>query len=75
MTIQPNERASASLRLAAPGLGFGLDDDEIGAFLDATSKGLLIPETSCDKGMQDNYALRAEATVTVSAETGTPSAS
>jgi hypothetical protein len=63
MTQQPNERAAASLRLEGPGLGLGLDPGEIDAYLDAVSNGLIIAETRCDKGMQDNFALRAETTV------------
>jgi hypothetical protein len=61
MTQQPNERAATSLRLEAPGLG--LDPDEIDAYLAAVNAGLIIAETRCDKGMQDNFALRAETTV------------
>ena len=63
MTQQPNERAATSLRLEAPGLGLGLDPDEIDAYLAAVNAGLIIAETRCDKGMQDNFALRAETTV------------
>lgn len=67
MTQQPNERAAGSLRLESPGLGLGLDPDEIDAYLDAVSSGLIIAETRCDKGMQDNFALRAETTVELTA--------
>jgi hypothetical protein len=67
MTQQPNERAAASLRLESPGLGLGLDPGEIDAYLDAVSNGLIIAETRCDKGMQDNFALRAETTVELTA--------
>lgn len=63
MTHQPNERAATSLRLEGPGLGLGLDPGEIDAYLDAVNAGLIIAETRCDKGMQDNFALRAETTV------------
>ncbi|MEU6033998.1 hypothetical protein ABZ801_01170 [Actinomadura sp. NPDC047616] len=63
---QPSEKAATSLRLEAPGLGFGLDDNEVEAFMAATEQGLIVPETPCDKGMQDNYALRHEATATLS---------
>jgi hypothetical protein len=62
---QPNEKAATSLRLEAPGLGLGLDPSEVDAYLDMASKGLIVPETPCDKGMQDNFALRAETTVTL----------
>lgn len=55
------EKGAASLRLEAPGLGFGLDDGEVDALMAATEAGLIVPETPCDKGMQDNYALRHEA--------------
>lgn len=60
---QPNERAATSLRLEGPGLG--LDPGEVEAYLDMARKGLIVPETPCDKGMQDNFALRAETTVTL----------
>ncbi len=60
---QPNERAATSLRLEGPGLGLGLNPDEVETYLDMTRKGLIVPETPCDKGMQDNFALRAETTV------------
>jgi hypothetical protein len=63
--VQPNEKAAASLRLEAPGLGLGLDPSEVDTYLDMASKGLIVPETPCDKGMQDNFALRAETTVTL----------
>jgi hypothetical protein len=67
MTHQPSERAATSLRLEGPGLGLGLDPDEIDAYLDAVNAGLIIQETRCDKGMQDNFALRAETTVELAA--------
>ena len=60
---QPNERAAASLRLDGPGLGLGLDADEVDAYLDAVDAGLIVQETRCDKGMQDNFALRTGTTV------------
>jgi hypothetical protein len=63
MSMQPNERAATSLRLEGPGLGLGLDPEEVSTYMDAVTSGLIIPETRCDKGMQDNYALRAETTV------------
>jgi hypothetical protein len=63
MAQQPNERAATSLRLEGPGLGLGLDPDEIDAYLDAVANGLLVQETRCDKGMQDNFALRTVTTV------------
>jgi hypothetical protein len=67
MTQQPNERAATSLRLEGPGLGLGLDPDEIDAYLAAVNAGLIIAETRCDKGMQDNFALRAETTIELAA--------
>ncbi len=63
MAQQPNERAATSLRLEGPGLGLGLDPDETDAYLDAVANGLLVQETRCDKGMQDNFALRTATTV------------
>ena len=48
-------------------LGLGLDPDEIDAYLDAVNAGLIVQETRCDKGMQDNFALRAETTVELAA--------
>ena len=63
MTNQPRERAATSLRLEGPALGLGLDPSEIDAYLDAVNAGLIVQETRCDKGMQDNFALRAETTV------------
>jgi hypothetical protein len=60
---QPNERAAASLRLDGPGLGLGLDPNEVDAYLDAVDAGLIVQETRCDKGMQDNFALRADTAV------------
>lgn len=67
MTQRPSERAAASLRLEGPALGLGLDPEEIDAYLDAVSAGLIVAETRCDKGMQDNFALRAETTVELTA--------
>jgi hypothetical protein len=66
---QPNERAAASLRLEAPGLGFGLDPAETEQFMDAARRGVLVPETPCDKGMQDNFALRATTKVALTTAT------
>lgn len=63
MTQQPAQRAAASLRLEGPALGLGLDPDEIDAYLDAVNAGLIVQETRCDKGMQDNFALRTETTI------------
>lgn len=60
---QPNQKAPSSLRLEGPALGLGLDAAEVDAYLDMARKGLIVPETPCDKGMQDNFALRAETTV------------
>ena len=62
---QTNEKASTSLRLEGTGLGLGLDPADTEAFLAATRKGLIAPETACDKGMQDNFALRTATTVTL----------
>lgn len=67
MAQQPNERATTSLRLEGPGLGLGLDPEEIDAYLAAVNAGLIVQETRCDKGMQDNFALRAETTVELTA--------
>jgi hypothetical protein len=67
MTHQPSERAATSLRLESPGLGLGLDPGEIDAYLGAVNAGLIVQETRCDKGMQDNFALRAETTVELTA--------
>lgn len=55
------EKAATSLRLEAPGLGYGLNEGEVDQLLAATDAGLIVPETPCDKGMQDNYALRHDA--------------
>jgi hypothetical protein len=63
MAPQPAEHAATSLRLEGPGLGLGLDPDEVDAYLAAVNAGLIVAETRCDKGMQDNFALRAETTV------------
>jgi hypothetical protein len=67
MAQQPAERTAASLRLEGPGLGLGLDLDEIDAYLAAVNDGLIVQETRCDKGMQDNFALRTETTVELAA--------
>ncbi len=67
MTHQPTQRAATSLRLEGPGLGLGLDPDEVDAYLAAVNAGLIVAETRCDKGMQDNFALRAETTVELAA--------
>jgi hypothetical protein len=63
MAHHPSQRAATSLRLEGPGLGLGLDPGEVDAYLAAVQAGLIVPETPCDKGMQDNFALRAETTV------------
>ena len=60
---QPNERAASSLRLEGPGLGLGLDDADVDAYLAMAEAGVIVPETPCDKGRQDNFALRAGTTV------------
>ncbi len=60
---QAQQKATTSLRLEGPGLGLGLNPEEVGAYVEMASKGLIMPETPCDKGMQDNFALRAETTV------------
>jgi hypothetical protein len=66
---QPNEKATTSLRLEAPGLGFGLDTAETEQFMDAARRGVIVPETPCDKGMQDNFALRATTKVSLTSTT------
>ncbi|MBO2464949.1 hypothetical protein [Actinomadura violacea] len=63
------EKAAASLRLEGPGLGYGLDDTEVDRFLAATDAGLIVLDTACDKGMQDNYALRHDAKTSLPATT------
>lgn len=62
---QPNEKAATSLRLAGPGLGLGLDPQEVTEYMEMAQRGLIVPETPCDKGMQDNFALRPETTVSL----------
>jgi hypothetical protein len=64
--MMPTERSTASLRLATPGLGLGLDPAETDQYLDAVRSGLIVQETRCDMGMQDNFALRTETTVALS---------
>ena len=59
----PAERTTASLRLAGNGLGLGLDPDETDEYLAAVRNGLIVQETRCDMGMQDNFALRTETTI------------
>jgi hypothetical protein len=63
MAQQPAERVTTSLRLEGAALGLGLDPAEIDEYLTAVNDGLIVQETRCDKGMQDNFALRAETTV------------
>lgn len=63
------EKAAASLRLEGPGLGYGLNVAEVDQLLAATEAGLIVPETPCDKGMQDNYALRHDAKASLPAMT------
>jgi len=41
----------------------GQHPGEIDTYLVAVNNGLIVQETRCDKGMQDNFALRAETTV------------
>lgn len=60
---QASQQAPTSLRMEGPALGLGLDAAEVDSYLDMARKGLIVPETPCDKGMQDNFALRAETTV------------
>jgi hypothetical protein len=67
MAPQAKQRVATSLRLEGPGLGLGLDHEEIDAYLAAVNAGLIVAETPCDKGMQDNFALRAETTVELTA--------
>lgn len=61
MTIAA-ERTAGSLRLAAPGLGLGLDEADIDDYLALVEAGVIMPETACDKGMQDDFALRPTTT-------------
>ena len=66
--VTATSRASRrQLAARRPGLGFGLDPDEVDAYLAAVNNGLIVQETRCDKGMQDNFALRAETTVELAA--------
>ncbi|MBB3733790.1 hypothetical protein [Nonomuraea dietziae] len=60
---QPNERSADSLRLAGPGLGLGLNEQDVDKYLSAARAGVIIPDTGCDKGMQDNFALRPQTSV------------
>lgn len=60
---QAAPQAPTSLRMEGPGMGLGLDADEVASYLDMARKGLIVRETACDKGMQDNYALRPDTTV------------
>ena len=63
---QPNEAAAASLRLAGPGLGLGLNAADTDAYLAAAYAGVIEVEGKCDKGMQDNFALRSEISTALS---------
>lgn len=66
MTHAQQQKASTSLRYEGPGLGLGLDTAEVDTYMDMAAKGLIVPETPCDKGMQDNMALRSSTTVQLS---------
>jgi hypothetical protein len=59
---QPNEKAATSLRLSAPALGLSLAEHDVAHYLEMVDAGLIQPENDCDKGMQDDYALRPETT-------------
>lgn len=63
MTLQTNERTTASLRLAAPGAGITVNAEEVEQYLEMVAAGVIVSETACDKGMQDNFALRAGTSV------------
>ncbi len=56
----PTERTIASLRLA--GRGLSLNKEQTDTYLAAARAGLIVLETRCDMGMQDNFALGAETT-------------
>jgi hypothetical protein len=61
---QAAQQAPTSLRMEGPGMGLGLDtDEEVESYLEMARKGLIVRETACDKGMQDNFALRPDTTV------------
>lgn len=64
---QPRTRSAHSLRLTGPGVGLGLDPAEVENYLTAVDNGLIVAETECDRGMQDNLALRASTSVTLPA--------
>ncbi|MGK5555044.1 hypothetical protein ACSNOI_25840 [Actinomadura kijaniata] len=66
----PKERAATSLRLEGPGLGVSLDPGSVEEYMRKVQAGAIVPDTPCDKGMQDNFALRQGTTVTL-----TPAAS
>lgn len=57
------ERTAGSLRLSAPGLGLGMNEQDIDEYLAMVDAGVIIPETACDKGMQDDFAMRPSTTV------------
>ncbi len=61
MTIAA-ERTAGSLRLAAPGLGLGMNPGDVDEYLALVGAGVIMPETACDKGMQDDFALRETTT-------------
>ena len=50
MAQQPNERAATSLRLEGPGLGLGLDPNEVDAYLAAVNAGLIVAENPLRQG-------------------------
>lgn len=60
--------APDTLRSAEPGVGLGLDHDEVASYLAAVDAGLIIAETRCDRGMQDKNALMQVAAVDLPAQ-------
>lgn len=62
MTHATEQVSPTSLRMEGPGMGLGLDPAEVDSYLDLARKGLIVRETACDKGMQDNFALRPDTT-------------
>ena len=67
MAQQPNEKAAASLRLEAPASVSASTPTRSTPTSMLSVAGLIVQETRCDKGMQDNFALRAETTVDLTA--------